>query len=72
MKEMGGGMKHSLWMIIGCALPLLLIFLLPALGVKGDITLFLVVVLIFIMHFFMMGGHRGRQGRGREEEHGHH
>lgn len=65
-------MKHSIWMIIGCVLPLLLIFLLPVFGVRGDLILFIVVVLIFVMHFFMMGGHHGRQGSNKEEGHGHH
>ncbi len=52
-------MKHEIWMLLACALPLLLIFVLPFLGVSNSITLFIIVVLIFVMHFFLMGRRHG-------------
>ena len=51
--------KHGLWMIIACALPLLLIFMLPSFGVRGDASLFIFLVLCFGMHMLMMRGHHG-------------
>ena len=60
--------NHGLWMIIGCTLPLLLIFILPALGVRGGFSLFIFIVLMFACHLFMMGGHHGQgSGHGHEE-----
>ena len=50
-------MNHSLRMLAGCALPLLLIFLLPLFGVSEGITLFIFIVLMFGCHLFMMKGH---------------
>ena len=32
-------MKHAIMMLIGCVLPFLLIFILPALGVSNDVML---------------------------------
>ncbi|MCJ8164210.1 hypothetical protein MKJ04_05100 [Pontibacter sp. E15-1] len=53
--------KHIIWMIIGCALPLLLIFLAPALGLGSDTSLFIFIVAMFACHLLMPmhqhGGH---------------
>ncbi len=58
--------NHGLWMIIGCTLPLLLIFILPLFGVSGGGLLFIFIILMFACHLFMMGGHGGHGGH---EEH---
>lgn len=50
-------MKHTIWHVLGCVLPLLAIFLLPLLGLGGGITLFLGIVLLFACHLFMIRGH---------------
>lgn len=50
-------MRHSIMHLLGCLLPLLVIFLLPLFGVGGGASLFLVIVLMFACHLFMMGGH---------------
>ena len=50
-------MNHSLRMLAGCVLPLLLIFLLPLFGVGEGITLFIFMILMFACHLFMMKGH---------------
>ncbi len=60
--------RHGLWMVIGCALPLLLIFILPSFGVSSNVTLFVFIVLMFIVHMFMMGGHHGQHGQHDEGE----
>jgi hypothetical protein len=51
-------MKHNPFMhIIGCALPLLLIFILPSLGVSENALFFIFIILMFFCHLGMMGGH---------------
>jgi hypothetical protein len=64
--------KHGLWMIIGCVLPLLLIFILPALGVTGDYSTFLFIVFMFACHLLMMGGHGNHGGNKEGVKHEHH
>lgn len=49
--------KHTIWMIIGCGLPLLLIFFAPALGLSNDISLFIFILAMFVCHL-MMPHHR--------------
>ena len=55
--------NHMFWMVIGCTIPLLLIFLAPALGLGGNSSLFLFIVAMFAIHLFMPGhgGHGGHQ-----------
>jgi hypothetical protein len=50
-------MNHNLRMLIGCLLPLLLIFALPLFGVGKDASLFVFIILMFGCHLMMMGGH---------------
>ncbi len=70
--------RHTLWMVIGCVLPLLLIFILPIFGLGGGISLFIFIILMFGCHLLMMGGHRGeheehnKRDNKMEENHGHH
>lgn len=58
-------MSHTLRMLLGCLLPLLLIFLLPLFGLGEGVTLFVALVLMFACHLFMIGGHQ--RGRDRDE-----
>ena len=50
-------MTHTLKMLAGCAVPLLLVFLLPVLGVDGDASFLVFLALMFACHLFMMRGH---------------
>jgi hypothetical protein len=55
-------MKHLLIMLLGCGLPILLIFLLPAFGVSEGWTLSIFLVLMLfcpLLHFKLhsTGGH---------------
>lgn len=50
-------MNHTTKMVIGCLLPLLLIFLLPYFGVTEGWGIFLFIVFMFGCHLFMMRGH---------------
>lgn len=56
-------MSHTLRMLAGCVLPLLLIFLLPLLGISDGVTLLVAIVPMFACHLLMMGRH----GHGHEE-----
>lgn len=49
--------KHALWMLIGCVLPMMLIFLLPAFGVSNNVTMVIFIALMFACHLFMPGHH---------------
>ena len=53
-------MSHTLKMLIGCLLPILLIFLLPLFGVSEGVGVWLFLILMFGCHLMMMrGGHHG-------------
>lgn len=57
--------NHWLWMVIGCGLPLLLIFFAPAFGITGNNGLFGFIILMFVFHLFMPHGGHGHGGHGR-------
>ena len=61
--------NHMLPMIIGCVVPMLLIFILPAFGVSSGVTLVIFIVLMFACHFLMLGHHHG--GEDHDEKHDH-
>lgn len=54
-------------MIIGCTLPLLLIFLAPALGLSGDTSLLIFVIAMFACHL-LMPMHHGSHGHRHEPQ----
>ncbi len=45
--------SHWLWMIIGCGIPLLFIFLAPSFGIGGGSSLFIFIIVMFAVHLFM-------------------
>lgn len=51
--------RHWLWMVIGCGLPLLFIFLAPALGINGTYSLLTFIVLMFAVHLMIPMDHKG-------------
>jgi len=53
---------HWIWMVIGCGLPLLLIFFAPALGITGNNGLFGFIILMFVLHLIMPHGAYGHSG----------
>ena len=59
-------MNHTLRMLLGCVLPLVLLFLLPLFGLGEGVTLFVAVVLMFACHLLMIGGHSHSHGRNHE------
>ncbi len=54
-------MSHAVKMVLGCLLPLLVIFVLPLFGVSGGASLFVFIVLMFACHLLMMRGHADGQ-----------
>ena len=54
--------KHTIWMIIGCTVPLLLIFLLPLFGITGNYSFLIFIVFMFACHL-LMPMHHGRHSR---------
>ena len=57
--------NHAIWMLVGCVLPLLLIFLLPAFGVSNTFTFIIFIILMLGCHLFM-----GHQHGSHEEQEG--
>ncbi len=71
--------KHLLWMIIGCTLPLFLIFLAPVLGLGSGTSLFIFMLAMFACHLFMPAHHHEKQNNQKQhsspakpENHDHH
>lgn len=50
--------NHLIWMLIGCTIPLLLIFLAPSLGLSGNYSLLIFVVIMLACHLLMPHNHR--------------
>jgi hypothetical protein len=61
--------NHMLWMIIGCVVPLLLIFILPAFGVSSQVAFLIFIVLMFGCHFLMLGHHGGGNDQNEKPHH---
>ena len=59
-------MNHMLKMMLACAIPLLVISLLPVFGIKSDYTVFIFVALMIMCHLFMMSGH-GHEHKKKDE-----
>ena len=59
--------KHLFWMIIGCTVPLLLIFLLPLFGITGNYTFLIFIVAMFASHLMMPMHHGGHEQDGHKE-----
>lgn len=62
--------NHMLLMLIGCLLPLMLIFLAPLFGITGDWPLLLFIVAMFAVHLLMPMHHARLPDR--QGGHGHH
>ena len=59
--------KHTFWMIIGCTVPLLLIFLLPLFGITGNYSFLIFIVAMFACHLLMPMHHGGHEHDGHKE-----
>lgn len=51
--------NHWSWMVIGCGLPLLLIFLAPSIGIGDGTALFAFIIIMFAIHLMMPMKHGG-------------
>jgi hypothetical protein len=64
-------MKHNLMMIIGCGVPLLLIFLFPAAGLGSGWVLVLAIGAMFACHLMHFGTHNHGEKGNHKHEHQH-
>lgn len=64
-------MKNILTMLIGCALALLLIFLLPAIGLGSGWVLAIVIGAMMLCHLMHFGMHDDAKNRENGHEHRH-
>ena len=53
--------KHAVWMIAGCIVPVLMLFLLPALGLSSDIAIAAFFVLMMGCHLMHGAIHKSSQ-----------
>ena len=58
---------HWIWMVIGCGLPLLLIFLAPSFGIGSGSSLFIFIIFMFACHLFMPHGSHGHGGHNNSQ-----
>lgn len=61
--------NHALVHMLGCAVPLLLIMILPSFGVSSNVSYFIFIVLMFGCHLFMLRGHGHEDGHKTEADH---
>lgn len=51
-------MRHTLWMLIGCVVPIVvLLVLLPVVGLDGRWWFLVLALAMLGCHLFMLGGH---------------
>lgn len=62
--------KHTILMLIGCVLPLLLIFLLPVFGITGNISILVFIVVMFFCHLLMPMHHGGHHHKDKNSNKG--
>lgn len=60
--------KHIFWMIIGCGLPILLIFFAPALGLDSSTSMFIFILAMFACHLLMPLHHHGGHKQDQEKD----
>jgi hypothetical protein len=60
---------HGLWMTIGCVLPMLLIFILPAFGFSSQTVFVIGIISMLACHLLMLGYHRGADGQDEKRRH---
>ncbi len=60
--------KYTIWMIIGCGLPLLFIFFAPALGLGSGTSLVIFIIAMFACHLLMPMHHHGEHNHEKKEQ----
>ncbi len=55
--------KHALGMVIGCLLPLALLFVLPRFGVSTNTTIIIAIGLMLSCHLFMGRAHKKKDSQ---------
>ena len=62
--------KHTVLMIIGCVLPLFFIFLAPLMGLSGQASLLIFVIVMFLCHLLMPMHYGSPAARNKESSDG--
>lgn len=62
--------KHEILMLIGCALPLFLIFLLPVFGITDNVFLILLFLVLMLFCHLLMPMHHGKHEHRGEKDSG--
>lgn len=60
--------KHILWMVIGCTLPLLLVFFAPVLGLSSSLSTFIFIVAMFACHLLMPMHHHRENAQQQQQQ----
>ena len=68
---MKNGKHYALWMIAGCILPFLVLFLLPAFGLDSGLSIAAFLVLMIGCHLMHMAIHYSASDDRRPEGHHH-
>ena len=65
--------KHTLMMLVGCSLPLLLIIIAPLFGIKGNWSIFIFIIAMMACHLLMPmhHGHTDNTKKNNHETHTH-
>ncbi len=67
--------NHMWWMALACAIPLIIVSILPAIGIKSNYTGVLLIVLVVGAHLLMIGKschHDDKKGEKKDGDHEHH
>lgn len=59
-------MNHGIRMLLGCLLPVVLLFVLPAVGVSAGVTLTIAISLMVLCHLMMLRDHGHAPGEPSE------
>lgn len=60
--------NHWIWMIIGCGIPLLFIFLAPSFGIGDGSSLFTFIIIMFAIHLLIPHGSHGHGGHKHDSQ----
>jgi len=62
--------KHIIIMVLGCAVPLLLLFFAPALGIKSNTSFFIFLVVMFGFHLLFPMHHHDSNNKTKSNNNG--
>ena len=60
--------KHMLFMVLACAIPMLIVFLAPVIGIKSNYTIIIGMMVCMAAHVFMMSSHCNESDKSKSSE----